>query len=93
MSDENIDMEDLIPEEEVVITISNSGYIKRMNISNYSSQKRGGKGIRGMSTKDEDAVIKIFTSSTHHYILFFTNNGNTYRLHPYEVPEHSRLAK
>ncbi len=93
MSDENIDMEDLIPEEEVVITISNSGYIKRMNISNYSSQKRGGKGIRGMSTKDEDAVIKIFTSSTHHYILFFTNKGKIYRIKGYEVPEHSRIAK
>jgi DNA gyrase subunit A len=93
MSDENIDMEDLIPEEEVVITISNSGYIKRMNISNYSSQKRGGKGIRGMSTKDEDAVVKIFTSSTHHYILFFTNKGKIYRIKGYEVPEHSRIAK
>lgn len=93
MSDENIEMEDLIPEEEVVITISNSGYIKRMNISNYSSQKRGGKGIRGMSTKDEDAVVKIFTSSTHHFILFFTNKGKIYRIKGYEVPEHSRIAK
>ena len=93
MSDENIEMEDLIPEEEVVITISNNGYIKRMNISNYSSQKRGGKGIRGMSTKDEDAVVKIFTSSTHHFILFFTNKGKIYRIKGYEVPEHSRIAK
>lgn len=93
LSDENIDMEDLIPEEEVVITVSNSGYIKRMNMGNYSSQKRGGKGIRGMSTKDEDAVVKIFTTSTHNYILFFTNKGKVYRIKGYEVPEHSRIAK
>ncbi len=93
LSDENINMEDLIPEEDVVITISNSGYIKRMNISNYTSQKRGGKGIRGMNTKDEDAVVKILTTNTHHFILFFTNKGKVYRIKGYEVPEHSRIAK
>ena len=93
LSDENIDMEDLIPEEEVVIAVSNSGYIKRMNISNYSSQKRGGKGVRGMNTKDEDAVVKIFSTTTHNYILFFTNKGKVYRIKGYQVPEHSRVAK
>lgn len=93
LSDENIDMEDLIPEEEVVIAVSNSGYVKRMNISNYSSQKRGGKGVRGMNTKDEDAVVKIFSTTTHNYILFFTNKGKVYRIKGYQVPEHSRMAK
>ena len=93
VSDDKMEMEDLIPEEDVVIAISNSGYIKRMNMSNYTSQKRGGKGIRGMSTKEEDIVVKIFTTTTHNYILFFTNKGKVYRIKGYEVPEHSRVAK
>lgn len=93
MADDEIDLEDLIPEEEVVITVSNSGYIKRMSMSNYTSQRRGGKGIRGMSTREEDAVVKIFTSSTHDFILYFTNKGKVYRVKAYEVPEHSRTAR
>ena len=93
LSDEKMEIEDLIPEEDVVIAISNSGYIKRMHMSNYVSQKRGGKGIRGMNTKEEDVVVKIFATTTHNYILFFTNKGKVYRIKGYEVPEHSRIAK
>jgi len=92
-SAEEIDIEDLIKEEDCVITLTHFGYIKRLPADTYRSQKRGGKGITGITTREEDFVENIFISSTHHYILFFTNKGKTYRLKAYEVPEAGRQAK
>ncbi|MEG6522704.1 DNA gyrase subunit A [Desulfotomaculum sp. 1211_IL3151] len=89
----DFDMEDLIDEEEMVVTITNQGYIKRISMDTYKSQKRGGKGITAMGTKEEDFVRDLFIASTHHYLLFFTNKGKVYRLKVYEVPEASRTAK
>lgn len=86
-------LEDLIDNEEVVITISHSGYIKRMPVDTYKSQKRGGRGITAMTTKDEDFVEQIFTTTTHNYLIFFTNKGKCYRLKVYEIPEAGRQAK
>lgn len=86
-------IEDLIKEEPTVITMTHLGYIKRMPITTYKSQHRGGKGIKGMQTRDEDFVRNLFITSTHHYILFFTNNGKVYRLKAYEIPESSRTAR
>ena len=88
-----IDLEDLIKEEESVVTLTHFGYIKRMPIDTYRSQKRGGKGITGMTTREEDFVKQIFTASTHDTILFFTNKGKLYRLRGYEVPEAGRTAR
>ncbi|MEG6617223.1 DNA gyrase subunit A [Peptococcaceae bacterium 1198_IL3148] len=84
---------DLIPKEDVVITLTNYGYIKRMPLDTYRSQRRGGRGITGMGTKDEDAVAHVFATTTHHYILFFTNKGKVYRLRAHEIPESGRQAK
>lgn len=92
-SADDIDIEDLIKEEDCVITLTHFGYIKRLPADTYRSQKRGGKGITGITTREEDFVENIFISSTHHYILFFTNTGKTYRLKAYEVPEAGRQAK
>lgn len=88
-----IDLEDLIKEEQCVIALTHFGYIKRMPIDTYKSQKRGGKGITGMTTREEDFVKQIFTASTHDMILFFTNKGKLYRLRGYEVPEAGRTAR
>ena len=88
-----IDDEDLIKEEQNVITLTHFGYVKRMPIDMYKSQKRGGKGIAGMATREEDFVKKIFTASTHDTILFFSNKGKLYKLKGYEVPEAGRTAK
>ena len=88
-----IDVEDLIKEEQSVITLSHFGYIKRMPVDTYKSQKRGGKGITGIATREEDFVKQIFTASTHDIILFFSNKGKLYRLKGYEVPEAGRTAK
>ena len=88
-----IDVEDLIKEEQTVITLTHFGYIKRMPIDTYKSQKRGGKGITGMATREEDFVKQIFTASTHDMILFFTNKGKLYKLRGYEVPEAGRTAR
>ncbi len=87
------DVEDLIKEEQTVIALTHFGYIKRMPIDTYKSQKRGGKGISGISTREEDFVKQIFTASTHDTILFFTNKGKLYRLRGYEVPEAGRTAR
>ena len=87
------EVEDLIKEEQSVITLSHFGYIKRMPIDTYKSQKRGGKGITGMTTKEDDFVKQIFTASTHDTILFFSNKGKLYRLRGYEVPESGRTAR
>lgn len=89
----DFDIEDLIDEEEMVVTITNQGYIKRISMDTYKSQKRGGKGITAMGTKEEDFVRDLFIATTHHYLLFFTNKGKVYRLKVYEVPEASRTAK
>ncbi|MCX4302895.1 MAG: DNA gyrase subunit A [Clostridia bacterium] len=85
--------EDLIKEEQVVITLSHFGYIKRMPVDTYKSQRRGGKGITGMSTREEDFVKDIFTASSHDTILFFSNLGKMYRLRGFEIPESGRTAK
>lgn len=91
-SDE-IDYEDLIQEEDVVITLTQSGYIKRIQASTYSSQKRGGRGIQAMATKDDDIVSKVFVTSTHRNLLFFTSKGKVYKLKAYEIPDAGRAAK
>ncbi|MBE5820034.1 MAG: DNA gyrase subunit A [Clostridiales bacterium] len=88
-----IDEEDLIKEEQSVIALTHFGYIKRMPIDTYKSQKRGGKGITGISTKEDDFVKEIFTASTHDTILFFSNKGKLYRLRGFEIPEAGRTAK
>ncbi|OEF99633.1 DNA gyrase subunit A [Vulcanibacillus modesticaldus] len=90
---DNIDDEDLIPEEEVVVMLTYQGYVKRLPISTYKSQKRGGKGVTGMGTKEDDFVQHLFITSSHNYIMFFTNTGKVYRLKAYEIPELSRTAK
>ncbi len=90
---DDIDIEDLIEEEDNVITMTRQGYIKRLAADTYKSQKRGGKGIIGMQTKEEDFVDTMFVSSTHAYILFFTNTGKMYRIKAYEIPEAGRQAK
>ena len=87
------EVEDLIKEEQTVITLTHFGYIKRMPIDTYKSQKRGGKGITGTATREEDFVKQIFTASTHDTLLFFTNKGKVYRLRGYEIPEAGRTAK
>ena len=88
-----LDLEDLIPQEDVVVTITNSGYVKRLPVSTYSQQRRGGKGVIGMETKEEDFVENIFVASSHDYILFFTNKGRLYWKKVYEIPEGSRQSK
>ena len=85
--------EDLIPNEPTVVAVSKLGYIKRMTVDNFKSQHRGGKGIKGMQTIEEDFIEDMFMTTTHHYILFFTNKGRVYRLKAYEIPEASRTAR
>jgi len=92
-SDEEIMDEDLIPREDVIISITHTGYIKRLPVSTYRSQKRGGKGVIGMDTKENDFVEHLFVSNTHHYLLFFTNKGKVYKLKAYEIPDLSRTAR
>ncbi|WP_432406088.1 DNA gyrase subunit A [Wukongibacter sp. M2B1] len=92
-NEDEIDIEDLIDEEDVFITLTHLGYIKRVPATTYSSQRRGGKGVSGLSTKEEDFVENIFITSTHNYILFFTNFGKVHRLKAYEIPEAKRQAK
>jgi DNA gyrase subunit A len=93
LDDEKIDIEDLIPDEEVVITITHQGYVKRIPLSAYRSQRRGGRGVTGLTTKNEDFVEHLFITTTHHHLLFFTNLGQVYRLKVYEIPEGGRQAK
>ena len=90
---DDISMEDLIPRENTVITMTKLGYIKRMTVDNFKSQHRGGKGIKGMQTIDEDYIEELFMTTTHHYIMFFTNTGRVYRLKAYEIPESGRTAR
>ncbi len=90
---EDFDIEDMIADEDVVVTISNKGYIKRMPVSGYRRQRRGGKGMRGTTTKDEEYVEHLFVATNHNYILFFTEKGICYWLKVYEIPEASRTAR
>lgn len=90
---ENIEDEDLIPRENIVISLTHNGYIKRLPVSTYRPQKRGGRGIQGMGTNEDDFVEHLITTSTHDTILFFTNKGKVYRSKGYEIPEYSRTAK
>ena len=92
-STDEIDIEDLIEEEDVVITMTHTGYIKRLKTDTYRSQRRGGRGISGMATKEEDFVENIFTTSTHNLILCFTNKGRMFKIKGYQIPEASRTAK
>ena len=83
----DIDMEDLIPRENTVIAMTSLGYIKRMTVDNFKTQNRGGRGIKGMSTIDDDYIEDLLMTTTHHYLMFFTNYGRVYRLKAYEIPE------
>ena len=89
----DLSMEDLIPQEDVVITMTNLGYIKRMTTDNFKSQNRGGKGIKGMQTINEDYIEDLMMTTTHHYLMFFTNTGKVYRLKAYEIPEAGRTSR
>jgi DNA gyrase subunit A len=92
--DENhIEDADLIPEEDVVITLTHGGYIKRLPVSTYRAQKRGGRGVQGLGTKDDDFVEHLYITNSHDYIMFFTSKGKAYRLKGYEIPDLSRTAK
>ena len=88
-----LEVEDLIADEDIVLTITHGGYVKRLPVDTYRSQRRGGRGVSGMGTKEEDFVEHLFITTTHHNILFFTNRGRVFRLKGYEVPEASRTAK
>ncbi|PLR80648.1 MULTISPECIES: DNA gyrase subunit A [Bacillus] len=90
---EFIEDEDLIPQENIVVTITHNGYVKRLPVSTYRSQKRGGRGIQGMGTNEDDFVEHLISTSTHDTLLFFTNKGKVYRAKGYEIPEFSRTAK
>ncbi|MGM9986880.1 MAG: DNA gyrase subunit A [Bacillaceae bacterium] len=90
---EVIEDEDLIPRQNIIITLTHNGYIKRLPVSTYRSQKRGGRGVQGMGTHDDDVVNHLVTTSTHDTILYFTNKGKVYRTKGYEIPEYSRTAK
>jgi len=89
----DISMEDLIPKENIVVAMTKLGYIKRMTVDNFRSQNRGGKGIKGMQTIDEDFIEDLLMTTTHHYLMFFTNMGKVYRIKGYEIPEASRTAR
>jgi DNA gyrase subunit A len=93
LGEESIEDEDLIPREDVIITITHTGYIKRLPVNTYRSQKRGGRGVIGMDTKEKDFVEHLFITNTHDYLLFFTDKGKVYRLKAYEVPDLSRTAR
>lgn len=88
-----IEDESLIPEEEVMITLTNKGYIKRLSVDTYKTQNKGGVGVKGMSTNEEDFVERMLVLTTHDYLMFFTNKGKVYRMKGYEIPEFSRHAK
>ena len=89
----DISTEDLIPRENTVITMTKRGYIKRMTVDNFRSQNRGGRGIKGMQTLEDDYIEELLMTTTHHYLMFFTNTGRVYRLKAYEIPEAGRTAR
>ena len=89
----DMSMEDLIPETNTVITMTKVGYIKRMSIDNFKAQQRGGKGIKGMETIEDDYIVEMLMTTSHHYLMFFTNTGRVYRIKAYEIPEASRTSR
>ncbi|MDE5596624.1 MAG: DNA gyrase subunit A, partial [Lachnospiraceae bacterium] len=89
----DINMEDLIPRDNTIIAMTSLGYVKRMTVDNFKSQNRGGKGIKGMQTIEEDYIEDLLMTTTHHYLMFFTNYGRVYRLKAYEIPEAGRTAR
>ena len=91
--DGDLDVEDLIAEEDVIITVSRAGYVKRLPVDAFKSQGRGGKGVRGQNLKEEDVVKHVFTTTTHHWMLFFTTKGRVYRVKAHEIPESGRTAR
>ena len=91
--DDDVSMEDLIPDEDTVVAMTHLGYIKRMDADNFKSQNRGGKGIKGMQTIEEDYIEDLLMTTNHHYMMFFTNTGRVYRLKAYEIPEAGRTAR
>lgn len=91
--DADMSMEDLIPDDDTVIAMTHLGYIKRMDLDNFKAQNRGGKGIKGMQTIEEDYIEDLFMTTNHHYVMFFTNTGRVYRLKAYEIPEAGRTAR
>lgn len=91
--DDTIDMEDLIPDDDTVISMTRLGYIKRMDVENFRQQNRGGKGIKGMQTINDDYIEDLLMTTNHHYVMFFTNTGKCYRLKAYEIPEASRTSR
>ena len=91
--DSDMSDEDLIPDDDTVIAMTHLGYIKRMDLDNFKSQNRGGKGIKGMQTIDEDYIEDLFMTTNHHYVMFFTNTGRVYRIKAYEIPEAGRTAR
>ena len=91
--DSNLDIEDLIAEEDLIVTLTHQGYIKRLPVDTYRSQRRGGKGITAVSSRSEDFVEQLFVTSTHNYVLFFTNKGRVHRLKGHEIPEAGRNAR
>ena len=91
--DGDMSIEDLIAEEDIVVTITRGGYVKRTKTDDYRSQKRGGKGVRGTKLKEDDIVDHFFVSTTHHWLLFFTNKGRVYRAKAYELPDAGRDAR
>ncbi|SES22946.1 DNA gyrase subunit A [Salipaludibacillus aurantiacus] len=93
LGEDSMEDEDLIPRQNIVITVSHHGYIKRLPVSTYRSQKRGGRGVQGMGTHDDDFVRHLFITNSHDHILFFTNKGKVYRIKGYEVPEQKRTSK
>lgn len=93
IGDDSILDEDLIPQEDVIVTLSHTGYVKRLPVNTYRAQKRGGRGVIGMDTKEDDFVEHLFVSNTHQYLMFFTDKGKAYRLKAYEIPVMSRTAR
>ena len=94
LADQNdFSVEDLIAEEDMVITISHTGYIKRISISTYKRQRRGGRGLQGATTKEEDWIEHLFIASTHDYLMFFTNTGQVYWLKVHEIPQGGRASR
>ena len=91
--DGDLDMADLIPEEEVVVTLTRAGYLKRTKVSEYRTQRRGGKGVMGAGLREDDIVRDLFVTTTHHWLLFFTNQGRVYRLKAWQIPEKARTAR
>lgn len=91
--DYDMSVEDLIPDDDTVIAMTNLGYIKRMDVDNFKAQNRGGKGIKGMQTIEEDYIEDLLMTTNHHYVMFFTNTGRVYRLKAYEIPESGRTAR